>query len=305
MLALRSSALTVRFHPMGARIASCVFDGRETVFGSGPDDAITSGDIYAGAICGRHAGRISQSSFVLDGERVALKPNQGAHQLHGGDTGFHSRYWDYIRDANRITFMLQSADGEEGFPGHLNVKAVYALVGSVLSLTITAETTKPTLCNLTNHGYWNLGDGTSVLDHELQIFGDRFFPLNDDLLPVGRMDDVADTRMDFRKARRIGEAYDNAILLRGGNGVLKQALRLRDRESGRAMEVWTTERCVQFYTAIHWNEKMQGLLGPFKQGQALAIEPQCVADSPNHPAFPQAILRPGEVYRNVMEWRFS
>jgi aldose 1-epimerase len=305
MLELKSSTVTARFHPMGARISSCLVDGVETVFGSGPDDNVLSGDIYAGAICGRHAGRITNAEYALDGERVKLEANSGPHQLHGGDGGFHARHWDYIRDANRITFTLQSGDGEEGFPGHLDVKAVYALSGSVLSLTLTAETTKPTVCNLTNHAYWNLSGGGSVLGHEVLIPAQQYFPLNDLLLPHGHTAEVAGTRWDFRKARLIAEDYDNAFLLDGARGELKRAVTLRDPASGRTLDVWGTEPVVQMYTAIHWVESMKGRSGPLVASTAFAIEPQNVADAPNHKAFPSSILRPGEIYRNHMEWRFS
>lgn len=305
MLELSSKALTVSLSPVGARIASCVFDGVETAFGSGPENNILSGDIYAGAICGRHAGRITNAQFPLDGEMVKLTPNSGPHQLHGGDTGFHARHWDYIRDGNRITFMLQSLDGEEGFPGHLDVKAAYVLDGSTLSLTITAQTTRPTLCNITNHAYWNMAGGGNVLGHELMIPAQSYFPLDPDLMPLGRIDKVSGTRWDFRTARTIAEDYDNAFLLDGGAGPLKRALMLRDPSSGRTLDVWTTEGCVQMYTAIHWEPSMKGHLGPLEHSTAFAVEPQNIADAPNHPAFPSSILRPGETFRNHMEWRFS
>ncbi len=305
MLELKSSSLTVRLHPVGARISSCRFDGVETIFGSGPDDAILSGDIYGGVVCGRHAGRITQAQFPLDGETVSLSPNMGPHQLHGGDTGFHMRQWNYTQDDNRVIFEYQSADGEEGFPGQLDVKAVYALQGSTLSLTITAQTTKPTLCNMTNHGYWNLAGGGSVLGHELIIPAQHYFPLDALLLPLGRMDPVDKTRWDFRTSRPIAEDYDNAFLLDGARGELKRALTLRDPQSGRVLDVWTTEPVVQMYTAIHWNPTLKGRDGPLEKSTAFAIEPQNVADAPNNPAFPSSILRPGETYRNHMEWRFS
>lgn len=305
MLELKSSTIAARFHPTGGRIVSCLADGTETVFGAGADDRILAGDIYAGAICGRHAGRISNSSFMLDGERVALKPNIGPHQLHGGDTGFHARHWDYIRDGNRITFLLQSNDGEEGYPGQLDVKAVYALSGSTLSLDITARTTKPTLCNLANHAYWNLAGGGSVLGHELNIPAEKYFPLGELLLPLGEIADVAGTSRDFRKPRLIGEDYDNAFLLAGKRGGMKRALCLRDPESGRSLDVWTSECVVQMYTAIHWQALMLGRHGPLEPSTAFAIEAQNVADAPNHPAFPSSILRPSEVYRNRIEWRFG
>jgi aldose 1-epimerase len=305
MIELKSSSLKVKLHPTGARIASCEFNGIETAFGCGTEEAMMNGDLYAGVVCGRHAGRVTGASFMLDGERVQLNRNMGPHQLHGGTNAFHARHWDYLKDGNRITFFLESADGEEGFPGHLSVKAFYALVGNVLSLTITATTTKPTLCNITNHAYWNMAGGGSVLDHELMISGQKVFPLNELLLPTGRMDDVAGTRWDFRKPRKIAEDYDNAILLDGARGTLKRALLLRDPKSGRTLDVWGTEPAIQFYTAIHWNETIKGHLGPLARSTALAIEPQNVADAPNHPAFPSSILRPGEIYRNHMEWRFS
>jgi aldose 1-epimerase len=305
MLELRSSGITVGFHPTGARIVSCLVEGVETVFGSGPDDRILGADIYAGTVCGRHAGRISNSSFLLDGGRVHLKPNVGPNHLHGGATGFWARHWDYLRDANRITFLLQSNDGEEGYPGQLDVKAVYALTGSTLSLEITARTSKPTLCNITNHAYWNLAGGGTVLGHELMIPAEKYFPLDDLLLPLGDIADVAGTRFDFRKARAIAENYDNAFFLDGKRGETKRALTLRDPESGRTLDVWTTEGVLQMYTAIHWQASMLGRNGPLDQSSAFAIEPQNVADAPNHPAFPSSILRPGEIYRNRIEWRFS
>lgn len=305
MLELTSPGMTVRLHPTGARIMSCIVDGVETAFGSGPDNAVMGGDIYAGAICGRHAGRITNAGFPLDGRQVALHANMGPHQIHGGATGFHARHWDYIRDANRVTFMLQSADGEEGYPGNLSVKAVYALAGQTLSLTLTAETTKPTVCNLTNHAYWNLAGQGSVLGHELMIPAQSYFPLDELLLPLGHAAGVEGTRCDFRSFRPVGEDYDNAFLMDGERGQLRRALTLREPKSGRVLDVWGTEPVVQMYTAIHWTPAFVGHHGPLARSTAFAIEPQNVADAMNHEAFPSSILRPGETYRNHMEWRFS
>jgi aldose 1-epimerase len=308
MLQLKSSNVTATFHPEGARLVSCVVDGVETVFGNRVVDGVLKGDLYAGVVCGRHAGRITNASFMLDGERVQLHPNmEGVHQLHGGVGGFHALYWDHLCDDNRITFMLQSSDGDQGFPGQLAVKAVYALLGDVLSLTITAETTKPTVCNLTNHAYWNLAGGGSVLGHELMIPAQSYFPLNELLLPKGVIAPVDGNRMDFRTPRPIAEDYDNAYLLDGKRGELKRALTLRDPASKRVLDVFTTEPVVQMYTAIHWNGDGSsiGPDGALARSSAFAIEPQNVADAPNHAAFPSSILRPSEVYRNHMEWRFS
>ena len=305
MITLTSPGITLGLHPMGARIASCVVDGVEMAFGSGPEASIMAGDIYAGAICGRHAGRISHAAVPIDGEDVKLRANAGPHQLHGGDTGFHARRWDWLRDGNRVTFYLNSPDGDEGFPGNLDVKAIYVLAGNTLSLTLEARTTRPTVCNLTNHAYWNLAGEGSVLGHDLQVMGDRYFPLSDLLLPLGQMEDTAGTRFDFREARAIREDHDFCTKLREPRGEMKHGLTLRDPASGRSMQVWSTEGCMQTYTAIHWNPAMTGHTGPLQQSMALAIEPQNVADAPNNPAFPSSILRPGELYRNHMEWRFA
>jgi galactose mutarotase-like enzyme len=201
MLQLKSSSTTVTLHPKGARLVSCVVDGVETVFGNVVENEVLKGDLYSGVLCGRHAGRITNATFPLDGDTIAVIPNMGIHQLHGGPDSFATRNWDYIRDANRITFMLESPDGDQGFPGSLSVKAVYALDGNTLSLVITARTTKPTVCNLTNHAYWNMAGGGSILGHELMIAAQKFFPLNELLLPLGEIKDVADTRWDFRNAR--------------------------------------------------------------------------------------------------------
>jgi aldose 1-epimerase len=306
MLELKSSTVTARFHPTGARLASCVVDGVETVFGNRIENEVLKGDLYAGVICGRHAGRITNASFVLDGETITLTPNMGAHQLHGGPDGFATRHWDWIRDDNRITFTLQSPDGDQGFPGHLTAKVVYALVGNTLSCKITAHTTKPTVCNLTNHAYWNMAGGGCVLGHEVMIPAEKFFPLNELLLPLGELKDVAGTRWDFRKARMIREDYDNAFYLDGTRGEMKRAVLLRDPASKRQVDVWTTEGVLQMYTAIHWNGdgSCLGPQGALNRSDAFAIEPQNVADAPNHAAFPSSILRPGETYRNHIEWRF-
>lgn len=307
MLQLKSSSATVTLHPKGARLASCVLEGVETVFGNRVENEILKGDPYSGALCGRHAGRITNASFMLDGKKIEVTPNMGMHQLHGGPDSFATRNWDYIRDANRITFMLESPDGDQGFPGSLSVKAVYTLDGDTLSLVITARTTRPTPCNLTNHAYWNMAGGGSILGHELMIPAQKFFPLNDLLLPLGEMKDVAGSRWDFRKTRPIGEDYDNAYLLDGKRGDIKRAMIMRDPASHRTLDVWTTEGVLQMYTAIHWNGDGTALgpNGALNHSEAFAIEPQNVADAPNHANFPSSILRPGEIYRNAMEWRFS
>ena len=304
-LELRNDTITARFSPIGARLAACIVNGVDVAFGPGADELAVTGDLYAGVVCGRHAGRITNASFPLDGKIVQLAPNMGVHQLHGGTDGFHVREWAVAKSDNAITFSMTSPDGDQGFPGTLDVKAVYSLQGNTLALDITATTSKPTVCNITNHAYWNMAGSGSVLDQEMLIPAQHYFPLDDLLLPLGTMAPVENTRWDFRAARAIAEDYDNCFKLDGNRGDIKRALMLSDPKSGRVLDVWTSEACVQMYTAIRWTAETMGHKGPLFHAAALAIEPQNVADAPNHPAFPSSILRPGETYHNRMEWRFS
>jgi aldose 1-epimerase len=231
----------------------------------------------------------------------------GEHQLHGGPDNFAIRNWAVqSRDDSSITFALQSQDGDQGFPGTLDVTARYALQDATLSLELAARASRPTILNLTSHAYWNLSGGrASAFDHELQINGHSFLPLDEMLLPSGEIRRLEGTRWDFRNLRKVAEAYDNCWLLDGARGELKQGLILRDPGSGRRMEVWTSECAMQVYTSIHWNAGFPGRNGPLRQYGAIAIEPQNVPDAPNHAEFPSAVLRPGETYRNQIEWRFA
>jgi aldose 1-epimerase len=190
IVTLKTTSAVVKIAPLGGRLVSCVVDGREYVYGSGTDDKPEGGDLYSGVLCGRHAGRVTNAVFPLDGKQVHLSANRAPNHIHGGVKGFGERLWAHKQDGNRLELKLYSPDGEEGYPGAMDVTAVYELKGSVLSLEFTATTTKPTLCNLTNHAYWNLAASKDVLDHELQIFGSKYFPLDDAMLPLGKIEDV-------------------------------------------------------------------------------------------------------------------
>ncbi|MFN0193939.1 MAG: aldose epimerase family protein [Aestuariivirga sp.] len=302
---LANKFITVRFSTLGARLMSVVFDGHDCVAGGGTDEQLLAGDWTAGAVCGRHAGRITKARFEIDGVKHKLVPNMGEHQLHGGPDNFAIRRWTAEKHGEAIRFSISSPDGDQGFPGALESTATYSLKDNVLSLDLESRTTKPTVINLTNHAYWNLSDSGNAFDHEMQIDGGSFLPLNELLLPSGEIRKVDDTRWDFRKLRRVGEPYDNCWALDGTRGEMKRGLTLRDPNSGRRMDVSTTECGMQMYTALHWNETMPGKAGPLKQYQAIAIEPQNFPDASTHANFPSAVLRPGEVYRNRIEWRFS
>jgi aldose 1-epimerase len=255
MLTLQSPALRASFSPLGARLVSVFVDGVDVVAGGGSDEQLMAGDWTAGAVCGRVAGRISHARFTLDGVEHRLAANMGEHQLHGGPSNFGNRSWYYHATDSSLQFTLHSIDGDQGFPGTLDVTATYQLRDATLSLDLAARSSKPTVINLTNHAYWNLsGGGRDAFAHEMQIPAHSYLPLDDLLLPTGEIRAVEGSRWDFRKLRPVAEAYDNCWVLEGERGTLRHALTLRDPGSGRRMEVWATEAAVQMYTAIHWNE---------------------------------------------------
>ncbi len=304
MLKLKSSDLEVRLIPFGARLTSVIMDGVDMVMGGETEAQVMAGDWTTGITCGRHAGRITNARFTLDGKTYKLTPNMGEHQLHGGPENFGNQNWNVEEGKDFVRFTFSSPDGDQGFPGAVEASATYALKGSVLSLELEATTTKPTVVNLTNHGYWNLAGGGDALGHEMQIPGNDYLPLNDLLLPLGDIAPVEGTRFDFRKLRKVAEPYDNCWVLDGERGEMKLGLVLRDPVSKRRMEVWATECGMQMYTAIHWDGKMPGKNGPLQKHSAIAIEPQNFPDAINHVNFPSPVLRPGETYRHRIEWRF-
>ena len=309
MLELKNKNLKAVFHKNGARLISLIIDGVDVVFGNPPDMDVAVAEASAGSVVGRFAGRITKAQYELDGQLVKLIPNRGDFQLHGGPQNFGNQDWATSVDGNSITFKFHSPDGDQGFPGEVQAQAVYTLDDDRLKLAITATTTKPTAINLTNHAYWNMvGQGAgqdSIFAQELQINASAYLPLSPELLPSGEIRDVKDSRMDFRALRKINEAYDNCYCLDGMRGVLKHGLILRDPISGRRLDVYTTEAAIQMYTAIHWDGSLRSNHGKMLNHQALAIEPQNYPDAPNHKNFPSCILRPSEIYRNEMEWRFS
>ncbi len=309
MLELKNKNLRAVFHKNGARVISLIIDGVDVVFGNPPDMDIATAEPSAGAVVGRFAGRITKAQYELDGQLVKLVPNRGDFQLHGGPHNFGNQDWASSVEGNAIVFKFYSPDGDQGFPGEVHAQAVYTLETDRLKLSISATTTKPTAINLTNHAYWNMvGNAAgqdSIFGQELQINAAHYLPLSDVLLPSGEIRKVADSRFDFRALRKINEAYDNCYCLNGMRGEMKHGLVLRDPVSGRKLDVWTTEAAIQMYTAIHWDGTVRSNHGRMLNHQALAIEPQNYPDAPNHKNFPSCILRPGEIYRNEMEWRFS
>lgn len=276
---------------------------------------------YFGAVPGRFANRIAGGRFALDGVEYHLACNDGPNALHGGPTGFGKRVWTIVGSSDRhVTLGYISANGEEGYPGTLHARVTYSLDGPDLRLDYWAQTDRPTVLNLTNHSYFNLGgEGSgSVLDHVLQVDADAFLPIDATSIPTGEIRSVSGTPFDFRASMPVGSrirqadeqlqrglGYDHTWVLRPGPG-LRPAARLHDPASGRVLEVLTTQPGVQVYTANHLTGSLSGPSGrSYRQGDAICLETQHFPDSPNQPAFPAATLRPGETFNSTTIFRLT
>jgi aldose 1-epimerase len=275
---------------------------------------------YFNCIVGRTCNRIGGAKFKLDGIEYQLSANAEKFQLHGGFHGFHHKLWEAttFKRKNEIGIELEylSVDGEEGFPGNLRAKAVYTLSNTnEISIELSAFTDKATPVNLTNHAYFNLsGEGSGdIYSHELMICSDKITVTNSDSLPTGAFAAVAGTPFDFTEPHRIGEridqlykGYDNNFVLRNQSGELALAAKVHDPESGRVLEVFTTEPGVQLYTANWFDGSLMGRCGkPHLSHTAFCLETQHYPDSMNQPEFPNVILRPGEQYFTKTIWKFS
>lgn len=281
---------------------------------------------YFGAVVGRYANRIARGRFTLDGRTYTLPLNNGPNSLHGGTVGFDKRAWAAEPfthgDTVGVTFRYTSPDGEEGYPGTLHVRVTYALApDDALAIRYEATTDKPTVVNLAQHTYFNLaGEGSGdVLRQVMTIHADRYTPIDSTLIPTGELASVAGTPFDFRTPTAIGArigapnvqleragGYDhNFVLNRTGSG-LALAARAEDPASGRTLEVWTTEPGLQFYTGNFLDGTIHGKDGHvYVHRGAFCLETQHFPDSPNHPAFPSTVLRPGGTFRSETVWRFG
>ena len=281
---------------------------------------------YFGAITGRYANRIAGGRFRLDGVDYSLCLNAGECSLHGGAVGFDKRVWAARQlDDGSLELAYTSPDGEEGYPGQLDVTARYSLgEDNRLRIDYAAATDAPTVLNLTNHSYFNLmGEGEgSIYDHLLMINAERYTPTDARQAPTGELAPVAGTPFDFRQLKAIGpgqrsahpqiqmaRGYDhNFVLNRAGLAAeaLGLAARVYEPGSGRVMEVWTTEPGVQFYAGNMLDATLVGASGRlYRQSDGLALETQHFPDSPNQPQFPSTVLRPGERFASSTVYRFS
>jgi aldose 1-epimerase len=277
------------------------------------------GNPYFGSLIGRYGNRIAKGNFTLDGRTYQLAGNDNGNSLHGGTKGFDKVWWNIEKQPGDSSLKLNysSKDGEEGYPGTLNVEVIYTLTSdNGVKIDYSATTNKPTPVNLTNHAYFNLSAGrdSTILNHDLELKADKYTPVNAELIPTGSLADVKGTPMDFTTPKRIGKdiqhvkgGFDHNWVLNKTGSRLERVASLYDSSSGRVMEVFTTEPGIQFYSGNFLN----GSLTNTKNGQkyvkhaALCLETQHFPDSPNQPSFPNTILKPGETYTQTTIYKFS
>lgn len=273
---------------------------------------------YFGAVIGRYANRITGGKFTLEDKEYTLVQNNGPCHLHGGTVGFDKVVWTAVTektvDAVSLKLGYQSPDMEEGYPGNLLVEVEYTLNDqNELIMAYRATTDKTTHVNLTNHSYFNLNNCRGdILDHVLMIDADRVTELDADSLPTGRILYVENTCFDFRSAKPVGEeieatppGYDINYIVNDYDGELKRIATLYHEESGRVMDVLTTQPGVQLYTS-NYVENIKGKEGvTYNQHAAVCLETQHFPDTPNQQSFPSTVLHPGEIYRQVTIYRFK
>jgi len=275
---------------------------------------------YFGATTGRFCNRIAKGKFTLDGKEYTLATNNGENHLHGGKVGFDKKMWTaeqlMEKDSVGIRLKMTSEDGDEGYPGNLQVTVDYVLTNNnEFKVDFTATTDKATPVNLTNHNYWNLGGAGSgkILDHVLKLEADNYTPVDDSFIPTGEIATVEGTPFDFRKPTKIGDrhekteidpkGYDHDFVLNSKYGEMALAATVSCEESGRKMEISTTQPCIQFYTGNFLNGQPGS--GGFDQHTAFCLETQHTPDAPNQSKFHSTILKPGETFRQTTVHKFS
>ncbi len=277
------------------------------------------GHPYFGSTVGRFCNRIGEAKFTIDGQPYQVTANSGKHHIHGGKVNFTYQYWDgesYQEDDRAcVRFTLTSPDGQEGFPGTVTATVQYSWNdNNELAIAFTATTDAPTHINLTNHSYWNLGGAGSgsAMDHVVVIQADQSLDVDEDLIPTGKLNDVAGTVLDFRSPTALGDridqlpatkGYDHCYVIRGDAGTLRHAATVVDPDSGRVLELETTQPGMQLYTANHLpgNERSAGHGGH----EAFCVETQHYPNAPNRQSFPTTLLRPGQTLHEVTVHRFG
>lgn len=291
--------------------------------------AANNADPHFGGILGRVANRINNASFTLEGKQYHTSVNNPPYTLHGGAESFDRKLWviddtGHNRKGAYVTLRLVSPDGDQGFPGKLTTKATYSLsADDSLTLSFKAKTSAPTVVNLSTHNYWNLnGEGSGTVEPEIvQIFADRYVQTDQNSIPTGQFASVDNSPFDFRTPHTVGErlrsndpqmlgprGYDKCLIINGESESheMRLAARVQDPRSGRMMEITTNQPGMQFYSSNSIDGRYVGPSGnTYRQGDALAFEPEHFPDSPNQPNFPSVELKPGQTYRSAMTFHFS
>lgn len=305
-------------------------DGKfhDVVLGFDSLEGYTAGHPYFGCIAGRVANRIAGGRFSLDGKSYSLATNNGPNHLHGGNRGFDKAVWKSepvkSETSTGVRLFHRSPDGDEGYPGNLNIEVVYTLTNNnELRVEMAARTDRATPVNLVHHSYWNLAGHNSgdIMNHELKLECSRYTPTDDTLIPTGEMAGVKGTPFDFTTSGRIGDAiaplkaskdaghgggYDLNLVVDGDPGANRLVATVSDPGSGRRMTIHAAQPGVQFYTGNFLDGSNRGKGGNiYNQYQGFCLETQHFPDSINHPEFPSVVLRPGGVYRHVMVHTFD
>lgn len=329
VLTLENDTLRVRVTDYGGRMVSIEApdrSGRREHVLLGFDDVLafaTAGGSF-GALLGRSANRIAGGQVEIDGTTWQLARNDAGNTLHGGPVGFNKVVWQLTEADERLVLTYVSADGDQGFPGELTARATYWLEGEALCLDLEAQTTRPTIANLSAHPYFNLaGVGSGdVLGHVLAIEADAFLPTDAQQIPTGEIRPAAGTPFDFRRPTPIGArirmadeqllygtGYDHCWTLSPAtpsDGLLRLAARVHEPSTGRILELHTDQPGLQFYSGNKLDGSVVGRNNvAYRQSDGFALEAQGYPDAPHHPHFPSTMLRPGETYRRSIRYRFA
>ena len=327
-----SKGMEAKIINYGATVVSLIApdkDGKysDVVLGYDDIDGYVNGTSYFGAIVGRYGNRIGKGKFKLDDDDYQLTINNGENHLHGGVEGFNKRLWTVVSaeetpTGSSITLKYVSQDGEEGYPGKVELTVVYNLTNeNELQINYTGVTDKTTILNPTHHSYFNLtGDpNITILDHELMIDAENFTPVDAGLITTGKFEKVENTPMDFSKPKMIGKdidakyeqlkfggGYDHNWVLNKHEEKIFKCADLYEPISGRFMEIFTDQRGLQFYSGNFLDGKVKGKNGVmYNYRTGLCLETQCYPDSPNKPEWPSAVLKPGDVYRQTTIYKFT
>lgn len=307
---------------LGAALQSLMFDGKDMLIGYPDAISYAEGGVYCGAVVGRFANRIVGAKFTLNGEEYHLTPNwNGKHHIHGGNVGFSKKMWTMKEvDDTTLSASLFSPDGEEGYPGNLNLTVTYSLEkDNTLKIQFYAETDKDTVSNLISHGYFNLNgdEGKNVFDTTIQVFSDVYLTTDENRFPVG-ICKVDGTPFDLREPKLLGDivlsdhpliapyrGLDHCYSLAPERGHYRAAARAESKSSGVAVTCYTDMPGVQIYTPRIFDNGRVGKHGDFVEYQAFCMETENFPDAPNHPEFPSCVIKAGVPYKSITTYKFE